>query len=112
MEVVEVRVKLEVSLILAAAAATLFGVIVPGCPDGLDVLNDPSARPIPGGITQLGGRRKACKGGAFSFCCRPPRFLQASFGRIRRDSYRCQMVRAREKRSWPRRSIAASSQTG
>ena len=62
MEVVEVRVKLEVSLILAAAAATLFGVIMPGSPDGLDVLNDPSARPIPSGLTQLGGQRETCKG--------------------------------------------------
>lgn len=61
MEVVEVRVKLEVSLILAAAA-TLFGVIVPGSPDGLDVLNDPSAWPIPSGTVQLGGQRETCKG--------------------------------------------------
>lgn len=69
MEVVEVRVKLEVSFILAAAAVTLFGVIVPGSPEGLDVLNDPNARPIPSGITKLGAQREACKGDVLTFYC-------------------------------------------
>ena len=68
MGVVEVRVELEVSLILAAVAATLFGAVVPEGPAGLDVLNDPSARPNPGGLTELGGRRECCKGRAEIFC--------------------------------------------
>lgn len=62
MGVVEVRVELEVSLILAAVAATLVGAVVPGSPAELDVLNDPSARAVPGGLTELGDRCEHYKG--------------------------------------------------
>ena len=111
MDIVKVREILEVSFILAVAAATLFGVIVPGSPNGLDVLNDPNARPIPGGITQLGGRREACKGDVFSFRRRFLRSFNRPSDASRRSLTAPDGQGAREESS-PRRLIAASSQTG
>ena len=59
--VAEVRARLDVSAVLAAVAATLIGVVVPGVPVAVDSLNDPTTQPIPGGLTQVGRHREEFK---------------------------------------------------
>ena len=44
---------LSVSFDLAALAAMLISIVSPGALNGVDSLNSPTTRPIPGGITHL-----------------------------------------------------------
>ncbi len=48
---------LKVSLNLAAAAAMLFGIVVPGLSIEVDSLNSPTAKLIPGGESYMATNR-------------------------------------------------------